>query len=97
MLYVSYLKQNSLFFFFKGKEQFQTKPRSYQCMKGKTKRKISKCIHDPKSSGGAPVCATNQKKPLRGKGGKANWISRETKGDIVAVPELRGPESQRTA
>lgn len=33
----------------------------------------------------------------RGKGRKANCIARETKGDIVAVPKLRGPESRRTA
>lgn len=51
--------------------------------------KISKCIHNTKSSGARESkCATNQKNPLK-RERKANGIATETKGDIVAVPNLR--------
>lgn len=52
--------------------------------------KISKCIHNTKAQVTASPNAQLTKRTLwRGKGRKANGIARETKGDIVAVPNLR--------
>lgn len=87
-------KQNYLFFY---KENNSFKPNlDIICveMNGKWRGggvpKISKCIHNTKAQVTASPNAQLTKRTLwRGKGRKAKGIAKETKGDIVAVPNLR--------